>query len=163
MDQNEIKVLKTAILNEVEGEKYYRSAAKQAQDAETAQAFMHLAEDEQQHQRMLRELLTGLMKGIDIVLDMSSLQGTPSPHIFSGTNTPRADKGMEISVFHIAILMEKASIDYYRQAALQTSLPAAKNLYEFLTNWETQHLEAMEKIYDMLTEEWWDKQSYSPS
>jgi rubrerythrin len=163
MDQNEIKVFKTAILNEVEGEKYYRNAAQKTEDAETAQAFLYLAEDEQKHQVMLRELLTKLMGGKDIGTDSYNLQGTPSPHIFNSANSPRAGSGMDISVFHIAILMEKASIDFYRQAAYVTSLPSAKDLFDFLANWEVQHLEAMEKIYDSLTEDWWDKQSYSPA
>jgi rubrerythrin len=163
MDLNEIKVFKTAILNEVEGEKYYRNAAQTTDDSETAQAFLHLAEDEQQHQVMLRELLTKLLDGKDLGVDSYNLQGTPSPHIFSSASSPRAGNGMEISVFHIAILMEKASIDFYRQAAYVTILPSAKDLFDFLVNWEIQHLEAMEKIYDALTEDWWDKQSYSPA
>lgn len=155
--------MKTAILNEVEGEKYYRSAAANAMDQEASLSFLHLAEDEQTHQSMLRDLLTQLMQGKEIVLDSSSLQGTPSPHIFTGINSPKAGQGMEISVFHIAILMEKASIDFYRQAAVSTTLSATKCLYDFLANWEVSHLEAMERIYDALTEDWWDKQSFSPA
>lgn len=158
-----MNIFKTAILNEVEGEKYYRNAAQKAEDQEVAQAFLHLAEDEQKHQSMLRELLTKVMAGKDIIVDSYNLQGTPSPHIFSGTNAPRTGNGMEISVFHIAILMEKASIDFYRQASYMTSLPGAKSLFDFLANWEVQHLEAMEQIYDSLTEDWWDKQSFSPA
>jgi rubrerythrin len=163
MDQNEIKIFKTAILNEVEGENYYRNTAQKAQDPETAHAFLHLAEDEQQHQSMLRELLSKLMAGNDIMVDSSNLQGTPSPHIFSAASAPRAGTGMEISAFHIAVLMEKASIDFYRQASYLTSLPSAQSLFDFLANWEVQHLEAMERIYDSLTEDWWDKQSFSPA
>lgn len=163
MDQNEMKILKTAILNEIEGEKFYLKAAQDTKDQDSSNAFLHLAEDEKRHQAMLKEVLAQLMAEKDIIIDKLSLQGTPSPQIFNAARTMDTDNAMEISVFHIAILMEKASIDYYRQAALDTALPEARSFYEHLANWEIQHLDAMENIYDSLTEDWWDKQAYSPS
>lgn len=163
MDKSEIKIIKTAILNEIEGEKFYIKAAQDTQDQDTRNAFLHLAEDEKRHQSMLRNMLDQVMAEKDIVLDNSSFEGTPSPQIFNAAHTMDTDNAMEISVFHIAILMEKASIDYYRKAAQETSLPNAQTFYKNLADWELQHLNAMEDIYDSLTEDWWDKQSYSPS
>jgi len=163
MDQNEIKIIKTAILNEIEGEKFYKKAAQDAKDHDTSNAFLHLAEDEKRHQTMLRDMLNQLMSGVDFNADKLSLDGTPSPQIFKAAHTMDTDNAMEISVFHIAILMEKASIDYYRKAAQSTALSGAKDFYERLANWEVEHLDAMEKIYDSLTDDWWDKQSYSPA
>ena len=165
MDQNEIKIIKTAILNEIEGEKFYVKAAHDTRDQDTSKAFLHLAEDEKRHQTMLRQMLSQLMseEDIDIVVDNLSMKGTPSPQIFAAARNMDTDNAMEISVFHIAIMMEKASVDYYRKAAQDTSLPNAQTFYERLADWELEHLAAMETIYDSLTEDWWDKQSYSPA
>jgi len=163
MDQSEVRIIKTAILNEIEGEKFYVKAAHDTRDQDTSNAFLHLSEDEKRHQVMLREMLAQLAAEKDIIVDKYNLHGTPSPQIFNAARTMDTDNAMEISVFHIAILMEKASIDYYRKAALDTSLPNARAVYEHLADWELQHLDAMENIYDSLTEDWWDKQSYSPS
>jgi rubrerythrin len=163
MDNNEIKILKTAILNEIEGEKFYKRAAQDTRDQDASQAFMHLAEEEKRHQEMLREMMTQLTAGGEIKREKLNLKGTPSLQIFTATNVTDIENAMEISVFHIAIMMEKASIDYYRQAAEQTKVPEAKELYTMLADWEVTHLDAMENTYDFLTEAWWDHQSYSPS
>ncbi|HRY13114.1 MAG TPA: ferritin family protein [Syntrophomonadaceae bacterium] len=163
MDNNEIKILKTAILNEIEGEKFYKRAAQDTRDQDASKAFLAMAADERRHQEMLREMLTHVMSGTQMMLDKFSLKGTPSPQIFTATHVMETENAMEISVFHIAIMMEKASIDYYRSAAEQTKTPEAKELYLSLADWEVTHLDSMEKIYDTLTENWWDHQSYSPS
>lgn len=151
------------MLNEIEGEKFYLKAAHDTKDQDTRNAFLHLAEDEKRHLGMLKDMLAQIKAKKEIVIDQISLQSVPSPGIFNAARTMDTDNAMEISVFHIAILMEKASIDYYRQAAQDTAIPDARAFYESLADWELQHLNAMESIYDSLTEEWWDKQSYSPA
>lgn len=163
MESNEIKILKTAILNEIEGEKFYKRAARETIDNDSKKAFLYLAEDEQKHQGMLRDMLNHLAADKEIDPDKLKVQGTPSPQIFAATHTIDSKNAMEISIFHIAIMMEKASIDYYRQAAEKTTNPQAKELYTHLADWEITHLDSMERIYDDLTEDWWDHQSYSPS
>ncbi len=163
MEQSEIKILKTAILNEIEGEKFYKRAARETIDNDSKTAFLYLAEDEQKHQGMLREILTNLAAEKEIKPEELKVKGSPSPQIFTATRTMDSKNAMEISIFHIAIMMEKASIDYYRQAAEKTTIPQAKELYAYLADWEITHLDSMERIYDDLTEDWWDHQSYSPS
>jgi rubrerythrin len=163
MDMQELSILKTAILNEVEGEKYYRQTAAKTDDQEIAQSFLALAADEGQHQRMLRSLLDDLMQGSATGFDLSQWPEAQSPHIFSGPNAPPGLAEMEISVYHIAILLEKASIDFYHQAAKRTQSAAAQKLYDLLADWERQHLHAMEAIYDRLSEDWWDQQHFSPA
>jgi rubrerythrin len=162
MDKTELKIIKTAILNEIEGEKFYRNAAQNAKDKDTGNAFLHLAEEEKEHQDMLRGMMDQLVAGHDFSANALKLDQVTSPQIFKNAQAG-TDNAMEISVFHIGILMEKASIDYYRNAAITTTLPVARSLYEYLAGWEVHHLESMEKIYDSLTEDWWDKQAFSPA
>ena len=66
-------------------------------------------------------------------------------------------------MFHIGIFTEKASLDYYRNAAESTSSPDAKKLYENLAKWEMHHLDELEKIYDILSADWFDQQGFSPA
>jgi len=159
----ELKIVKTAILNEVEGEKFYRNAARDATDPDTVKAFLHLADDEKRHQQMLKGLLEHIMTGVELSVDDRSLQVLPTAQIFNAANSVNANHIMEISVFHIGILIEKASMDYYRQAAQNTSNEAARKLYESLGSWEMHHLDQLEKIYDSLSGEWWEQQEFSPS
>ena len=162
MDKNELSIIKTAIINEIEGEKFYREAAQRTKNSETADSFLHLAEEEKRHQDMLRDMAGQIAKDQNVILD-GIIQGSPSPQIFAAMKSGDLEDALEISVFHIGILIEKASLDYYRQAAQTTTIESARSLYEHLADWEMHHLDEMEKVYDFITEAWWDKQSYSPS
>jgi len=162
LNNNELSIIKTAIINEMEGEKFYREAAQRTKNSDTANSFLHLAEEEKRHQDMLRDMADQIAKGQNVILD-GILQGVPSPQIFSAVKSGDLEDALEISVFHIGILIEKASMDFYRQAAQTTSIESARSLYEHLADWERHHLDEMENVYDFITEAWWDKQSYSPS
>jgi Uncharacterized conserved protein len=163
MDNKEIELIKTAILNEAEGEKFYKKAAQDVQDQEAGNTFIDLAEDEKRHQTMLRRMLAQLPADVDVQLDILKLDGTADSSISDAVRNMDTNNAMELSIFHMATMMENASIDYYRKAAAQTSWADARDFYERMIDWEMQHLEVLEKVYDPLQEEWWDKQSYSPS
>ena len=59
--------------------------------------------------------------------------------------------------------MEKNSIDFYQKASRESETPEAKLLYDQLVKWETVHLDKLDKIHDMLRDEWWEKQQFSQS
>lgn len=165
MNANELNILKTALLNEAEGEHFYQLAAENTSDPEVKNAFLSLAEEEQQHGKWLQEMLKSLTKGESLNTDLLNIDLTSgvSPHIFNISQVSDKQNILEISVFHIGILMEKASLDYYRQAAGATSSPDAKNLYETLAKWEMNHLNKLEKIYDSLRDVWFEQQGFSPA
>lgn len=164
MSTNDLTILKTAILNEAEGEHFYQLAAENSSNHDVKNAFMFLAEDEKQHGVWLREMMQCLAPGQ--TFDMKGLEshiGVDSPRIFNLSKAQGTQNTLEISVFHIGILMEKASLDYYREAALLTGNPDARNLYETLAKWEMNHLDELEKAYDSLREDWFDHQGFSPA
>jgi len=166
MAAKEIMILKTALLNEVEGEAFYRLAASQTEETELASVFMHLADEEKQHQEWLRELISQIQKDQGFKISAWNEQGQTikSPGIFKLdklAEVPRS--GLEMSVFHIGIMMEKTSMDYYREAATHTNIPEAHQLFEMLAGWERNHLDTLEASYDTLKEEWWEHQGFSPA
>jgi rubrerythrin len=139
---NELEILKQAILNELEGYNFYLLAAQQTKDADAREAFSHFAKEE---------------------ITPPSLTDPPSPHIFSWSNAGTERGSLAVSVFGIAINMEKAAVDFYKMAAGTTKLDAAKKLYLTLVKWEEEHLASFEKHYDELKEAWWQNQGFSPS
>ncbi|MBS4031433.1 MAG: ferritin family protein [Clostridiales bacterium] len=158
----ELQALKTAILNEAEGYQFYNLAAMRTADSEVKDAFLHLAKEEQQHESWLRKMYKELSDKQDTSLDIE-VTDVPSPQIFRYDKVGPESGSLEISVYKIGILMEMASLKFYREAAEQTTTPALKKLFSHLADWEGSHLESLEKIYDVLKEEWWDKQGFSPS
>lgn len=163
MNQNAVKTIKTAIFNEVEHEKFYKYAAHKAKDPDAAKAFLHLAEDEIKHQQMLTRILKLIAQGSASATEPLDLESALSPVVFTSPQFGNTKYATEFSVFHIAILMEKASLDYYLQAAQSATFVPALKLYEFLADWEMKHLASMQQIYDQLTEEWFEQQEFSPS
>ena len=161
MIDNELQILKTAILNEAEGYQFYTLAAQQVTDPGTKQAFSALAADEEKHKLWLLNIYQSLSK--HQFPDSPPSREIPSPGIFEYGKVKPESGTMELSVFRIGILMEKASVDFYRKAASESRSEPVKNLCSQLVEWEIGHLDILEKIYDQLKEEWWDKQGFSPA
>lgn len=163
MYESELKILKTAIINEVEGDHFYRLAAASHEDEDVRQAFLHLASEEAKHQRWLREIAGRLTAGNVLDFNAAAAGETPQQGIFDRFQPGTESGSLPVSAFHIGILLEKASVDYYREAARLTTLAETRQLYERLAQWELVHLESFERVYNDLKEEWWQRQGFSPS
>jgi rubrerythrin len=159
----ELNILRTAILNEVEGYQFYSLAASNAAEPAVKEAFEHLAREEQQHESWLRKMYSQLSEEGSVISEEEIGADAPSPKIFRLDNIGPESGSLEISVYKIGILMEMASMAFYRNAAEATTNPALKKLLLRLAEWEDNHLEALQKIYDILKDEWWDRQGFSPS
>lgn len=159
----ELKMLRQAILNEVEGQQFYGLAAQRAEDISVKEAFSHLAREEQQHEVWLRKMYVQVAEKQTIVFNELEIIEAISPKIFRQENVGAESGSLEISVYKIGILMEMASSIFYKNAAAAATTPAVKKLLQQLAEWEDIHLESLQKIYDVLQEEWWDKQGFSPA
>jgi rubrerythrin len=161
LNNNELQILKKAILNEMEGQQFYIIAAQLVEDLDTKQALLHLAQEEERHRTWLEELYQNISSGENI--NLTALEKDATPGIFEPEKVKPEAGSIEVSVFRIGILMEKASMEYYRQAAQEAQNPEVKELCQRLATWETGHLKMLEETYDYLREEWWDKQGFSPA
>jgi rubrerythrin len=162
MTIQELELLKAGILNEVEGETFYRLAAEHLGSGEIQSLLLHLADEEVKHQETLRKLYTELLKEPNPTesLDLTDI---PSTGIFDLMKLGSLQGNLEISVVSAGVLMEKASIDYYDRAAAQSVQKAVQELCRYLSSWEREHLEKLEIIYDHLQVEWFEQQGFSAS
>lgn len=158
----ELDILKTAILNEVEGYQFYTLAALRAGKSDAAEAFKHLAHEEQQHEAWLRKMYKQLAASEEVT-EEQGVMSAPSPRIFRYEHVGPESGSLEISVYKIGILMEMASMQFYKEAAEKAATPELRKLLLHLAEWEDKHLDSLQKIYDALKEEWWDKQGFSPA
>lgn len=159
----ELNLLRTAILNEVEGYQFYSMAALRATDTGVKEAFNHLAHEEQQHESWLRSMYKQLAEDQNVSSAELGTLAAPSPRIFRQEQVGPESGSLEISVYKIGILMELASMKFYNEAAEKATTPAVKELLRHLAEWEGAHLDSLQKIYDVLKEEWWDRQGFSPA
>ncbi|MGI6364759.1 MAG: ferritin family protein [Bacillota bacterium] len=163
MTINELKVIRQALINEQEAIGFYTMAAGQAKNKETETAFLELAAEEQMHIDWLLGLYRSISDRAAESFDPSEFEEPTAPVKYDLTTIGRESGSLAVSVFGIAVNLEKAAIDFYAEAARNTELPAAKALYEKLVRWESQHLEQFQKEYDRLRDEWWEQQGFSPA
>jgi len=163
MDNKELKILKQAIINEVEGAEFYKLAAsKEGISEEVKKEFLSLAEEEVKHIVWLKTLFEKIKDDKEDDFNLSIIEPLPSPRIFNWDKLDRDSASLAVSVFGIAIQTEKAAIEFYESCAKNTSIKKAKELYTILASWEKQHVETFSKEYENLLEEWWAHQSYAP-
>lgn len=162
MKDVELRIIKQAILNELEGYEFYKMAMVHSESEEVKAAFKMLAEEEQDHIEWLNELFQRIKDEPTDNFRLASMEDRPSPGIYKWDKIDRKHAGLAVSVFGIGIQMERAAIDFYNNAAEKTSYPAAKELYHTLAKWEEAHLNAFSKEYDSLQEDWWADQGYAP-
>ncbi|KUO49279.1 MAG: hypothetical protein APF76_15860 [Desulfitibacter sp. BRH_c19] len=159
---NDLEVIKQAIVNELEGYNFYMLAAEKESNPESKEAYIHFAKEEEKHLTWLKKLYKSVSEDT-VILNPSEMEEVPSPHIFNWNTAGTESGSLAVSVFGIAIQMERSASDFYKKAAADTQIDAAKNLYLTLAKWEEDHLASFEKHYDDLKEEWWQQQGFSPS
>lgn len=162
MNQNELQLIKQAILNEIEGYEFYKLAANQTEEPETKAAFLALVNEEMKHVDWLKELFVTMKENRTEEFDLAAIQDPPAPNLYKWENLDRKHADLAVSVFSIGMQMEQAAIKYYENAMRETGNDVAKSVYEKLIAWEKQHFIQFSEEYEVLKREWWDTQSYAP-
>lgn len=160
---HELKIIRQALLNEQEGYDFYTLAAQQAENPEAKEAFTNLAAEEQNHIKWLREMYKKIAADDPESFDFSQVNLPSSPGLYTAKNIGRESGSIAVSVYGIAVNMEKAAIDFYTAAAEQTKIPAAARLYNHLILWENEHLEKFLAEYETLKQDWWQRQGFDPA
>lgn len=163
MNKKEIQLIKQAIINEIEGAEFYKLAAeKEGVPEEVKNEFLHLSEEELKHIEWLKALFDKIKNDKEDEFNLAMIDPLPSPKIFTWDKLDRKSANIAVAVLGIALQSEKTAVEFYEDAAKNTELKKAKELYSILANWERNHVEKFSKEYENLLEEWWSEQKFSP-
>lgn len=162
-----IEAIKIAIQTELNGIQFYELAAQRTGDEKGKAVFSLLAKDEIKHFKELQKHYQSLISTNEWG---SSINISEAKRIFEGESpifskelrTRIKEKHFEMSALSIGALLESNSIDFYKKMADTIDDPKAKELFEKLWRWEQEHLEAITKQLDLLKEEYWAEQNFSP-
>jgi len=143
--------LRRAFQIEVDGYTFYSMAADKARSAAVRDMFAKLAGDEQQHQVYLRDVIRYYdAKGASAFAvplrspEMLQLAEAVLPERL-GVLAPEAE--FEGAVLSIGMQLETNAIACYSEAAERASEAEVKGFYRFLSDWETQHLNALRRLH----------------
>lgn len=170
MGKNEqlLEVVKNAIRVENDGYQFYRLAEEKIEDAKGKEVFASLAKDETNHMEILKSLYQKIKeKGefkFDQVKDMKHiLETTSESPIFSKEFKQRMNQAhFEMTALSIGILLEKNSIDFYKKSAQATDDEDVKMLFNYLADWEGEHLRALVNQQKFLQEDYWSEARFYP-
>lgn len=160
MKSKTLAYIKQAIINEIEGYEFYRMASGQTRDVQLKETYLELAEEERKHVVWLQDLHKSIHSEDDF--DLDKVEAPPSPNLFSWEKLDREDPKMVLSIFGIALQLEKASYEYYKKVSEQVEDPAAKDLFRILEAWEKAHYDIFNKEYEQLQNDWWSEQGFAP-
>ena len=167
MPNNELTVLKDAIIAEMKATEFYKLAADKGSDPEVKAAFADLAAEEDLHMNWLKEIYEKIADPEKNIGECAfetyfKTRAKKDPVVLKFSEKVLASATISVAVYGIAVNMEKNAVDFYQKAAAQTAEPRLQLLFEALANWETGHVEQFSAGYETLMNKWWDDQGFSP-
>lgn len=166
MEENKAtEILKSAMLLEMRGKAFYRTAAAQSSNPAIKQFFEVMAEEEEHHVSILTDQYkafksSGQFKPAD--LSKKASQDVASEVLSSALKEKIQGAGFESAAIQAAMAMEERAIKLYAARAEETRDPEEKKLYQWLSDWENGHLKVLMDMDRELTEKIWHDNQFWP-
>lgn len=162
-----LDAIKVAIQTELNGIQFYQFASERTSDKKGKAVFTLLANDEIKHFKELQKQYQALKSSSNwapsTTIGEAKLIFEGESPIFSEELKERIrEKHFEMSALSIGALLESNSVEFYKKMMDEAKDPVAKQLFDKLWKWEQGHLEAITKQLDLLKEEYWAEQNFTP-
>lgn len=160
-----LDILKSAILLERRGNAFYQKVADATESSAVREFFSMMAEEEKRHIQVLTEQAKHFQETGRF--SPSAVKNDDTSQIASGILSQDlkeqiAAAGFEAAAVSAAMEMEKRSIRLYSDRADAADDPEEKELYRWLAEWESEHLQFLAGIDREVTEKVWFDNSFWP-
>ncbi len=161
-----IDILRKAYQIEVDGYTFYSMTADRADKPAVQELFGKLAQDEVQHQAFLRSVLANYhSRGVDafsVGIVLPDLRAF-SDRVFTDRFRDQAEgAAFEMAALSVGMTLEKNAVAYFTGAVRDASEVEVRQFYQFLADWEAQHLEALQGLYESIRSDFWEKGGFTP-
>ncbi|MBC2713189.1 MAG: ferritin family protein [Desulfosarcina sp.] len=162
-ENSTLDILKNAILLEKRGEAFYRTAANQSTNSDVKAFFETMAAEEVQHIKILSDQFKAFEESGKFKAPDTSETGTISKNVLTSEVKARiAAADFEAAAISAAMLMEERAIALYASRGNEAQDPEEKKLYQWLADWEKEHLEFLAAIDAELKERIWNDSGFWP-
>ncbi|MBE3073157.1 MAG: ferritin family protein [Acidobacteria bacterium] len=159
-------ILRKAYQIEVDGYTFYSMTADHADKPAVQDLFGKLAQDEVQHQAFLRSV----MKNCDQLGAGAFAVSITLPDLRAFSNKVFTDRfreqaegaAFEMAALSVGMTLEKNAVAYFSTAARDAPETEVRTFYQFLADWEQQHLDALQGLHEMIRADFWDRGGFSP-
>ena len=159
------EILKNAILLERRGYAFYSKVAEQATGEAVKRFFEMMAEEEVKHIQILSDQFKAYHeeKQFKPAADNENQAIETAGSILNEELKKQISAAdYEAAAIAAAMAMEQKAIEIYSGRAADASDPNEKALYQWLADWEKQHLESLSAINNDITREIWHDNSFWP-
>jgi len=159
-------ILRKAYQIEVDGYTFYSMIADRADKDVVRELFAKLAADEVQHQAFLKSV-AGHYDEMGAAAFQLSPRSPEQRAINQALFTARfreqaAASEFELGVLSVGMTLESNAIRYFSSSAQQASEAEVKGFYQFLADWEKQHYDALESLFDAVRAEHQAASGFAP-
>ena len=160
------EILRKAYQIEVDGYTFYSLAADRSDKPAVQELFGKLARDEVEHQTYLK----GILRSYD-EQGLAAFRGdrhAPDLRAFSSKVFTEAFKqqahgaAFEMGVLSIGMQLESRAVSFFNQAATQAGDVGVRDFYRFLADWEKEHFDALQSLYDGVRQDFWADGRFAP-
>jgi rubrerythrin len=152
-----LDILRKAYQIEVDGYTFYSMTADRADKDAVRELFAKLAADEVQHQAFLKGV-AGQLNEKGAAAFQLNLRSPEQRAINQALFTARfheqaAASEFELGVLSVGMTLESNAIRYFSASAEQASEAEVEGFFRFLADWEKQHYEALESLFNSMRAE----------
>jgi len=164
-EEKTVEILKNAILLEKRGQAFYGKVAEQASGRAVKEFFEMMADEEVKHVKILSDQFKSYQQ--DREFTPGEYNKAFSGNMASKVLTEQLKKELsaadyEAAAISAAMSMEENAISLYSNRAAEAVDQNEKDLYQWLADWEKQHLHFLSDIDKELTEQIWHDNSFWP-
>lgn len=159
------EILKNAILLEKRGQAFYGKIAEQASGKAVKKFFEMMADEEVKHVRILSDQFKTYQKTKKFAPGEfeKNRSDNVAPHVLTKELKEELSAAdYEAAAISAAMSMEENAINLYSSRSSEADDPNEKALYQWLADWEKQHLLFLSEIDKELTEQIWYDNSFWP-
>ena len=163
-DDKTTEILKNAILLEKRGQAFYGKVAGQASSKAVKEFFEMMADEEVKHVQILSEQFKAYQKNSQFNPgEYKDISGNIASSVLTQELKDELSAAdYEAAAISAAMSMEEKAIKLYSGRAAESDDPNEKALYQWLADWERQHLHFLSEIDKELTEQIWYDNSFWP-
>jgi rubrerythrin len=164
-EDNALVILKQAILLEKKGKAFYETAADRTENTAVKNFFNSMAQEEVEHIRILSDQYKAYQENKTFLADQpgsEKISEVAAGVLSSELRNKISAADFEAAAISAAMAMEERAIKLYASRAEVAESPEEKRLYQWLSDWETHHLDVLGELDRTLTEQVWNDNSFWP-
>lgn len=160
-----LEVLKKAYQIEVDGYTFYAMTAEKAKKPAVKELFERLASDEIQHQIYLKDIMRNYESMGSSAFHTKAAAGDLTEftkRVFTEQFRKQAQgAAFEMGVLSVGMTLETNAVRLFSSAAKDAAQGEMATFYQFLADWEKQHFDALQGLYQSVREDFWHAGGFS--